>query len=164
MCGILLSTQGRVEEGKRGREGKREEAGQEPLLSAVLSKQTCDRASWKGQVQMDTIHLWRLKVSRRHPSCFFWAWEDPFWLPSRFKCKRPPGRLLDSSPRLGWVSSVLSLLYGEDELSSVRALPALLCSPLSLQCSGGLAGIPNGTVGYEKATRGWEGGLPASGS
>lgn len=129
MCRLLLSTQGRVR-GEAG-EGKREEVGREPLLSAVLSKQTCDRASWKGQVQTDTIHLWRLKVSRLHPLCSFWAWEDPFWLPSGFKGKRPTGRLLGSSPRLGWASSVSSLLYSQDELSSARGLPALLRSPVS---------------------------------
>lgn len=26
------------------------------------------------------------------PHCSFWAWEDPFWLPSDFKCKRLKGR------------------------------------------------------------------------
>lgn len=69
----------------------------------------------------------------------------------------------DSSPRLGWVSSVQSLLHGEQAQLSACS-PGLAALPLSLECSGGLAGIPNGTVGYEKATRGWEGGLPASGS
>lgn len=102
--------------------GEREEEGERIIILGCPVK-TRDRASWKGQVQMDTIHLGD-QEEVRSPRCSFWAWEDPFWLPSGFKCKRLQGRCHVSSQGLD--STPGSNLHAENSSAAGACIPPLL--------------------------------------
>lgn len=119
--------------------GEREEEGERIIILGCPVK-TRDRASWKGQVQMDTIHLGD-QEEVRSPRCSFWAWEDPFWLPSGFKCKRLQGRChvssqgLDSAPALISMRRIAQLLVrASHPCWALLSCPLHLSSILEVSC------------------------------
>lgn len=132
-----------------GRGGRKRE--RESFFSAVLWKQTCDRAYGKVKCR------WTPSISGDReevcsPHCSFWAWEDPFWLPSEFKCKRLKGRCHVSSYGLDCTPG--SNLHAEISCWCVHPNPgwALLGSPLHLSSILEVSGGPTLSCGCERGS------------